>query len=106
MDAQKNSLLSFLPLLFVFVVFYFFLIKPQQKKAVEKKNMLDNLRVGDEVVLSSGIIAEIEEMPKNKDYVVVMMGEKSKVRIFKDAIIDKYVENAVVDDKKSSKKVK
>ena len=92
MDAQKTSsgIISMFPIVILFVLFYFLLIKPQQKKAKEQKNMLDTLSVGDEVVLHSGIIAEVSEIPMNKDYIFVKLGDKNIVRVFKSAILDLY----------------
>jgi len=90
---QKASLASLLPILLLFVVFYLFLIKPQQKKAQEQKKMIDELKVGDELVLTSGIICQVDEIPNEKDYIFVRLNDKNIVRIFKDAIMGKYEEN-------------
>ena len=54
--------------------------------------MIDNLRVGDEIVLSSGIICEVDSIPKDKDYIFARLSDKNVVRVFKDAIMDKYKE--------------
>ena len=48
---------QFIPLILIFVIFYFFLIRPQQKKVKEHKAMVENLSRGDKVVTSAGIIA-------------------------------------------------
>ena len=53
------DLMSLLPLALIFVVFYFFLIRPQQKKVQEQKNLISSLRRGDRVVTSGGIIGLI-----------------------------------------------
>ena len=52
-----EGLFQFLPFIAIFVLFYFMLIRPQMKQAKEHRSMLDSLKKGDEVVLSSGIIA-------------------------------------------------
>ena len=54
--------MSFLPFIIIFVLFYFMLIRPQMKQAKEHRSMLDSLKKGDEVVLSSGIIAKINSL--------------------------------------------
>ena len=59
-EGGGSTIMSFLPLILIFVVFYFLLIKPQQKKAKEHKQMLDSLKKGDKVVTSGGIYAVIE----------------------------------------------
>ena len=53
---------QFIPLILIFVIFYFFLIRPQQKKVKEHKLMVANLKRGDEVVTSGGIIGRIERI--------------------------------------------
>ena len=92
MDPQKTSsgIISMFPIIILFVLFYFLLIKPQQKKAKEQKDMVDKLSVGDNVVLYSGIIAEVSEIPLNKDYIFVKLGDKNIVRVFKSAILNLY----------------
>ena len=53
---------SFLPLILIFVIFYFLLIRPQSKKAKEHKEMLDNLKKGDKLMTNGGIYGVIEEL--------------------------------------------
>ena len=57
--AAPNQLMSFLPLILIFVVFYFLLIRPQQKKAKEHQDFLSNMKKGDAVVSSGGLIGTI-----------------------------------------------
>ena len=106
MEQQSAGLANFLPLILVFVLFYFLLIKPQSKKAKEQKEMINNLKIGDEVILSSGLIGEIDTIPSEKNYIFVKFNDKdSPVRVFKDAIQDKYTEN-VEENKSQNKKEK
>ena len=53
---------QFIPLILIFVIFYFFLIRPQQKKVKELKIMVQNLKRGDEVITSGGIIGRVERV--------------------------------------------
>src|SRR4030067_2008034 len=53
---------SFLPLILIFVIFYFLLIRPQSKKAKEHKQMLDNLKKGDKVMTTGGVFGVIEDL--------------------------------------------
>ncbi len=53
---------QFIPLILIFVIFYFFLIRPQQKKVKEHKVMVQNLKRGDEVITSGGIIGKVERV--------------------------------------------
>ena len=57
--AGPNQLMSFLPLVLIFAVFYFLLIRPQQKKAKDQQDFLSNMKKGDVVVSSGGIIGTI-----------------------------------------------
>ena len=92
MEPQASSSMSFIPLIVIFVVFYFLMIKPQQKKAKEQREMLGSLSVGDELILTSGIICEVDSIPENKNYICVKLGDKNVVRVFRDAIAEKYTE--------------
>lgn len=57
-----DSMMSFLPMIAIFVVFYFLLIRPQQKRAKETKSMLEALQKGDEVVTAGGIVGKIAKL--------------------------------------------
>jgi preprotein translocase subunit YajC len=73
---------QFIPLILIFVIFYFFLIRPQQKKVKEHKVMVENLKRGDDVVTSAGIIGKIERIIDNEK-VEVLISENVKVEIIK-----------------------
>ena len=60
--SQSDTLLTFLPMIAIFVVFYFLLIRPQQKKAKESRAMLDALQKGDEIVTAGGIVGRINKL--------------------------------------------
>ena len=57
---ENSGIGQFIPLILIFVVFYFFLIRPQQKKVKEHKAMVESLKRGDKVITSGGIIATVE----------------------------------------------
>ena len=71
---------QFIPLILIFGIFYFFLIRPQQKKAKEHKLMVQNLKRGDRIVTSGGIVGTIERVIDN-DKVEVLISESVKVEI-------------------------
>ena len=71
---------QFIPLILIFVIFYFFLIRPQQKKVKEHKLMVENLKRGDKVITSGGIVATVERVMEN-DRAEVTIGEDTKVEI-------------------------
>ena len=79
-----GDLMAFLPMIAIFVVFYFLLIRPQQKKAKEAKAMLDALQKGDEVVTAGGILGRISKI--NDQYVTVEVAEKTELTVQRGAI--------------------
>ena len=79
MDAGIGQ---FIPLILIFVIFYFFLIRPQQKKVKEHKAMVEGLKRGDKVITSGGITGTIERIIDN-DKVEVEIAENVKVEIVK-----------------------
>ncbi len=73
---------QFIPLILIFVIFYFFLIRPQQKKVKEHKNMIEALKRGDKVITSGGITGTIQRIIDNGQ-VEVEIAENVKVEIVK-----------------------
>ena len=71
---------QFIPLILIFVIFYFFLIRPQQKKVKEHKLMVENLKRGDKVVTSGGIVGSIERIIDNEK-VEALISNDVKVEI-------------------------
>ena len=73
---------QFIPLILIFVIFYYFLIRPQQKKAKEHKLMVENLKRGDKVVTSGGIVGSIERIIDN-DKVEVSISDDVRVEVIR-----------------------
>ena len=86
---------QFIPLILIFVIFYFFLIRPQQKKVKEHKLMVENLKRGDKVITSGGIVGSIERVIDN-DKVEVLISESVKVEIVKSTGIQALVNNTEI----------
>jgi len=76
---------QFIPLILIFVIFYFFLIRPQQKKVKEHKLMVAALKRGDEVVTSGGIIGKIERILGN-DKVTIQISENVTIQVVQSTI--------------------
>ena len=76
--------MSFLPLILIFVVFYFVLIGPQTKKQKEHQEMVNALEVGNEVVTAGGILGKIQEM--NENYVQLEISENVTIKIQRQTI--------------------
>ena len=80
-----ESIISFAPIVVVIFVFYFMLIRPQQKKDKEDRAMRENLEIGDEIVTMGGIIGLVVSV--KEDTVVIETGsDRSKIRIIKSAV--------------------
>ena len=76
---------QFIPLILIFVIFYFFLIRPQQKKVKEHKLMVAALKRGDEVVTSGGIVGKIERV-LGDDKVDISISENVTVQVIQSTI--------------------
>ena len=74
---------QFIPLILIFVIFYFFLIRPQQKKAKDHKLMVSNLKRGDKVVTSGGIVGTVERIVDN-DKIEILISENVVVEVVRD----------------------
>ena len=84
---------QFIPLILIFVIFYFFLIRPQQKKVKEHKLMVNSLKRGDKVITSGGIVGTIERVIDNEK-VEVAISENVKVEIIRSTGISGLVTNS------------
>jgi len=82
--GQGNVFMQLLPLLLIFVVFYFLLIRPQTKRAKEHREMVARLGVGDEVVTSGGILGRIIEVAEQ--FLTVEIAEKVQVKVQRHTI--------------------
>ena len=76
---------QFIPLILIFVIFYFFLIRPQQKKVKEHKLMVVALKRGDEVITSGGIVGKVERV-LGDDKVDIQISENVTVQVVQSTI--------------------
>ncbi len=77
--GQPNMLMQLLPLILIFVVFYFLLIRPQQKRAKEHRAMVAALSAGDEVVTSGGILGRVTDV--GDQFVTVEVADGVQVKL-------------------------
>ena len=80
-----QGIAQFIPLILIFIIFYFFLIRPQQKRVKDHKAMVESLKKGDEVITSGGIIGVVDRV-MNDDRLEVIIGEETKVQIIRSTI--------------------
>jgi preprotein translocase subunit YajC len=83
-EAPADPLTSLLPLVFIFVVFYFLLIRPQSKKAKEHKQMVEALAKGDEVVTSGGLLGKLVKVGDN--FVELELADGITVKLQRNAV--------------------
>ena len=96
---EGSGIGQFIPLILIFVIFYFFLIRPQQKKVKEHKAMVESLKRGDKVVTSGGITGTVERLIDN-DKVEVEISENVKVEIVKSTGIQSLINTNTQEVKK------
>ena len=82
---MSSNFAQFIPLILIFVIFYFFLIRPQQKKVREHKTMTQNLKRGDEVITSAGIIGTVDRVFED-DRIELNISDGVKVQVIKNTI--------------------
>ena len=96
---SNSGIGQFIPLILIFVVFYFFLIRPQQKKVKDHKAMVESLKRGDKVVTYGGITGRVERLIDN-DKVEVEIAENVKVEIVKSTGIQSLINSNTQEVKK------
>ena len=87
---MDSGIAQFIPLILIFVIFYFFLIRPQQKKVKEHKIMVENLKRGDKVITVGGIVGTIDRIVDGEK-VEVEIADNVKVEIIKSTGIQSLV---------------
>ena len=83
---EGSAIAQFVPLILIFAIMYFLLIRPQQKKAKQHQAMVAALRRGDQVVTQGGIIGKVSKVKEGENEIEVEIAEGVKVRIIKSTI--------------------
>ena len=78
--------MQFLPMIFIFVIFYFLLIAPMRKKQKKTQEMLSKLKKGDEVVTSGGIFGRITALDEERGFVILQIGDTTKIKVLRSAV--------------------
>ncbi len=82
--SPSDPIMSFLPLILIFAVFYFLLIRPQSKRAKELKQMITSLAKGDEVVTSGGLLGKVTDV--GETFIAVEIADGVQVKVQKSAV--------------------
>ena len=85
MSGSGSGFAQFIPLILIFVIFYFFLIRPQQKRAKDHKTMVAALKRGDKVVTSGGIVGRVERI-LGEDKLDLLISENVTVQVVQSTI--------------------
>ena len=85
---MDSGIAQFIPLILIFVIFYFFLIRPQQKKVKEHKNMVQNLKRGDSIVTAGGIVGKIVKATENSEEITVEISKGVNVNMIRSMVSD------------------
>ena len=85
-QQQPSLFESFVTLILIFIIFYFLLIRPQQKKAKEHKILLDSIKRGDQILTSGGMIAKV--IKADTEELTVEISDKVNVKIFRSTVSD------------------
>lgn len=87
-----DMLAQLLPFIFLVAIMYFVIIRPQQQQAKKHKEMVENLKKGDKIVTSGGLIAEVRKVEES--FFSVMLSDSVVVKLTKDAVARKYEDEA------------
>jgi preprotein translocase subunit YajC len=100
-QAAPNPLIQIVPLVLIFIVFYFFMIRPQQKKQKDREKVLDSLKRGDKVVTIGGIHGTVAGIDTEKKTVLVQVSDTTKLKFDRTAVAN--IEKQETSDKLTTK---
>ena len=86
-SGGQGLLIQLLPLILIFVVFYFLLIRPQQKRVKQHKDMVASLKVGASVVTSGGIVAKITKI-QDENFIAAEISNGVVVQLKRDTVVE------------------
>ncbi len=106
-ESMDSGWMSMLPLIAIFAIFYFFLIRPQEKKRREKEDFVSGVKKGEDVVTSAGIFGTVKKINDSDNTVMLEIASGTEVKILKTAIADitsRSKKSSDVDTKQSKTK--
>jgi len=86
-----ESIGAFLPLILIFGVFYILLIRPQQKKVKQHREMINNLKRGDKIITSGGIIGKVNKVYENRE-LAIEIAENVEIKVAPGMVTDLYIQ--------------
>ena len=100
-QAAPNPLIQIVPLVLIFIVFYFFMIRPQQKKQKDREKVLDSLKRGDKVITIGGAHGTVAGIDTEKKTVLVQVNDSTKITFDRTAVAN--IEKQETGDKLTTK---
>lgn len=94
--TKPNMITQLLPFIPIVVIFYFLMIRPQQKKAKQHLQLLQSLKKGDQVVTTSGIIATIIKNNEAEPFLIAEIAENTRIKLKREAIVEVMSQSAAV----------
>ncbi|QKX03147.1 preprotein translocase subunit YajC [Wolbachia endosymbiont of Litomosoides sigmodontis] len=97
---------NFIPLILICIVFYFFIIRPNHKKLKEHRKMIDQIKRGDIVVTSGGIMGEVNKIDEPNAQLIIEIAPKVEIKVLKTAIsevLNKEVQTKLIEKGKTEK---
>lgn len=85
--GAAGGLMQFLPMIFIFVIFYFLLIAPMRKKQKKTQEMLSKLKKGDEVIAGGGIFGRITALDEERGFVILQISDNTKIKVLRSAVV-------------------
>src|ERR1700692_1166125 len=96
--SQPSTLEMFVPFIFIFVIFYFLIIRPQAKKQKEHQKFVTDLKRGDEVITTSGILGSIEGITDT--FVTLQIADSVRIKILRSQILSSQARATATEGKK------
>jgi preprotein translocase subunit YajC len=94
------SVSSFVPLVLIFLIFYFLIVRPQSKKMKDHQNMINNLKIGNKVVTSGGIVGVVKDVLTKENQIEVEIADGVSVKILRNYVAEMVVKDEVIKNKK------
>jgi preprotein translocase subunit YajC len=92
MEQQGSFLASFLPLVVLFAIFYFLVIRPQQQQVKKHREMIENLSKGDKIVTNGGLICEVVKVEES--FFRVKLNDNTEAKLDKESVLKKLGDEA------------
>jgi preprotein translocase subunit YajC len=99
--VSNNNISSFIPLILIFAIFYFLIIRPQSKKIKDHQKLISELKIGNKIITNSGIYGKIKSIDKNSDKIAIEIADNVIINIGRNYISD--IEKEEAKDLKNKK---